>query len=365
LRAIGLMSGTSMDGVDVALIESDGEAVQLLGPSGCRPYGEDERKVLRQGLTDALGIAKRTDRPGVLADAEGLVTRAHVEAVEDFLTRHQITRDSIDVIGFHGQTVLHRPAQRLTVQIGDGAALANAAKIPVVYDLRAADVAAGGQGAPLVPVFHRALARTLDGDRPTCFVNIGGVSNITYMEADKPLIACDTGPGNALLDDFMLKTTGHAVDRDGALAATGRVDEMWVQDILRMPFFGEPPPKSLDRNHFAALVLPDLAPADGAATLTALTAASIASIVPLLPKPPTSWVVLGGGANNPTLMRMLRERLAPARVETAAARGWQGDSIEAQAFAFLAIRSLKGLPLTFPLTTGVPAPMTGGILAKP
>lgn len=354
-----------MDGVDVALIESDGETVQLFGPSGYRPYSDDERKVLRQGLADALGIADRAERPGVLADAERLITHAHAQAVEDFLKQRHIARDSVDVIGFHGQTVLHRPAQRLTVQIGDGASLAKAAQIPVVYDLRAADVAAGGQGAPLVPVFHRALARTLDGDQPTCFVNIGGVANITYMEADRPLVACDTGPGNALLDDFMLKTTGHSVDHDGALAATGKVDERWVQDVLRMPFFEQPPPKSLDRNHFAAKILPAFSPADGAATLTALTAASIARIVPLLPKVPTAWVVVGGGANNPTLMRMLRERLAPVKVETAAARGWHGDSIEAQAFAFLAIRSLKGLPLTYPQTTGAPAPMTGGVLAKP
>jgi anhydro-N-acetylmuramic acid kinase len=244
-------------------------------------------------------------------------------------------------------------------------ALAKAAKIPVVYDLRAADVAAGGQGAPLVPVFHRALARMLNGGAPTCFVNIGGVSNITYMDADKRLVACDTGPGNALLDDFMLKTAGQAVDRDGVLAAAGKVDEAWVQEILRMPFFEQPPPKSLDRNHFAALILPDLSPADGAATLTALTAASIARIAPLLPRQPTTWVVLGGGANNPTLMRMLGERLAPAKIETAAERGWHGDAVEAQAFAFLAIRSLKGLPLTFPQTTGAPVPMTGGVLAKP
>lgn len=354
-----------MDGVDVALIDSDGKVIASLGPSGYRPYSDGERTLLRRSLADALLIADRAERPGALADAERLITLAHAEAVEDFLKAQQITRENIDVIGFHGQTVLHRPDQRLTVQIGDGASLARAVQIPVVYDLRAADVAAGGQGAPLVPVFHRALAKTLDGDAPTCFVNIGGVANITYMEGDKPLVACDTGPGNALLDDFMLKTTGHAVDRDGALAAQGQVDEAWVQETLRLPFFDQPPPKSLDRNFFAAHILPDFSPADGAATLTALTAASIARIVPLLPKTPTIWVVLGGGANNPTLMRMLAGRLGPVRVETAAARGWQGDAIEAQAFAFLAIRSLRGLPLTFPQTTGAPAPLTGGVLAKP
>lgn len=364
MRAIGLMSGTSMDGVDVALIETDGEVISSFGPSGYRPYSDTERTLLRKGLADAVAIAGRTERPGALAEAERLVTAAHAEAVEDFLKAQEIARASVDVIGFHGQTVLHRPEQRLTVQIGDGASLARLAQIPVVYDLRAADVAAGGQGAPLVPVFHRALARQLDGDAPTCFVNIGGVANITWMEADAPLVACDTGPGNALLDDFMLKTIGQAVDRDGALAARGNVDEAWVQEILRLPFFDRPPPKSLDRNFFAAYVLQGYSPEDGAATLTALTAASIARIVPLLPKPPTVWVVVGGGANNPTLLRMLAERLAPGRVETAAARGWQADSIEAQAFAFLAVRSLKGLPLTFPKTTGAPRPLTGGVLAR-
>jgi anhydro-N-acetylmuramic acid kinase len=364
LRAIGLMSGTSMDGVDVALIESDGETVSSFGPSGYRPYSDTERTLLRKGLADALAIANRDERPGVLADAERLVTRAHAEAVEEFLKAHHIAREDVDVIGFHGQTVLHRPEQRLTVQIGDGAALAKAAQIPVVYDLRAADVAAGGQGAPLVPVYHRALVRSLDLEGPVTVVNIGGVSNISYIDGDV-LIACDTGPGNALLDDFMLKTTGEAVDRDGMLAARGRADEAWIAASLQLPFFALAPPKSLDRNAFAALTLPDLSAADGAATLTAFTAAAIADIVSHLPKAPKTWIVAGGGANNPTLMRMLSDRLEPARVESAAAHGWQGDAIEAQAFAFLGIRSLEGLPLTFPQTTGAPASLTGGVLAEP
>lgn len=364
LRAVGLMSGTSMDGVDIALIESNGETVTAFGPSGYRPYSEAERALLRQGLADARSIVARNERPGVLIEAERMITDAHAQAVASFLDERHIARDSIDVIGFHGQTVLHRPEQRLTVQIGDGDGLTRAAGIPVVYDLRAADVAAGGEGAPLVPVYHRALARSLSGDGPVCILNIGGVSNISYIDGDT-LIACDTGPGNALLDDFMLKATGEAVDRDGATAARGRADEGWIAQALQLPFFALPPPKSLDRNAFAALTLPELATADGAATLTAFTAAAIASIVGLLPKPPAQWIVVGGGANNPTLMRMLGEWLRPATVRTAASIGWQGDAIEAQAFAFLAIRSLKGLPLTFPGTTGVPKPLTGGVLAKP
>lgn len=364
MRAIGLMSGTSMDGVDVALIDTDGERVTAFGPVSCRPYTEAERAVLRQALTEAVSMTDRTARPGVLAQAELVVTDAHVDAVEAFLSNHGIAPSSIDLIGFHGQTVLHRPQDRLTVQIGDGAALAKRLGMAVVHDMRAADVAAGGQGAPLVPVYHRALARSLGEAGPLLVVNIGGVSNITYIDGDT-LIACDTGPGNALLDDFMLGATGQAYDADGALAAQGRVDEEWVAQALQNPFFRVPPPKSLDRNHFAALSVAGFAPADGAATLTAFTAASIASIVPLLAKAPRSVIVAGGGARNPILLAMLRARVAPAQVQDADSLGWSADAIEAQAFGFLAVRSARGLPLTFPGTTGVASPLSGGLRSDP
>jgi len=364
MKAIGTMSGTSIDGVDVALIETDGERVLALGPSGYRPYSEAERATLRQALTEAVHLTSRAQRPGALADAERLVTAAHAEAIARFVEDHALARQDIDVVAFHGQTVLHRPADRLTVQIGDGAALARALQMPVVSDLRAADVAAGGQGAPLVPAYHRALVRALGRVGPVVVVNIGGVGNITYVDGDA-LIACDTGPGNALLDDCMLRMTGSGVDRDGAAAARGKVDEAWVAHALTLPFFAAPPPKSLDRNDFAHLQLPPMSVDDGAATLTALTAASIAHVAGKLPKRPASWIVAGGGANNPTMLRMLAERVRPAQVERAADLGWQGDAIEAQAFGFLAVRSLKGLPLTFATTTGVPVPLTGGVLAKP
>ncbi|MET0971126.1 MAG: anhydro-N-acetylmuramic acid kinase [Tardiphaga sp.] len=365
LTAIGLMSGTSLDGVDVALMETDGEQVGAFGPSGYRPYDTKEHAVLRQALQEAVALSDRDARPGVLAEAERIVTTAHAEAVEAFLAKHGIARDGIDVVGFHGQTVLHRPADRLTVQIGDGRGLARSLGLPVVYDLRAADVALGGQGAPLVPVYHRALVRALDRDGPIAVVNIGGVANITHIDGDAPLIACDTGPGNALLDDFMLRSTGTAFDADGRLAAQGSVDEAWIVRHLQHPFFAAPPPKSLDRNHFAALALGDVTAADGAATLTAFTAASIASIAPLLPRPPRIWVVAGGGARNPTLLQRLSERLPGAEVMTADALGWSADAMEAQAFAFLAVRSLKHLPLSYPGTTGVPVAPTGGVLARP
>jgi anhydro-N-acetylmuramic acid kinase len=364
MTAIGLMSGTSLDGVDVALIETDGRRVQAFGPSGYRPYSEPERAVLRQALAEAVDMSQRDARPGILAEAERVVTQAHAEAVSTFTMHNHIARETVDIVGFHGQTVLHRPLQRLTVQIGDAEALARAIHIPVMHDFRAADVAAGGQGAPFVPVYHRALAQSLERDGPIAVVNIGGVSNITYIDGPDVLIACDTGPGNALLDDFVFRTTGQPFDCEGRLAAQGVADAAWVARGLQHPFFAAPPPKSLDRNDFAGLVLRDMAPADGAATLTAFTAAAIASIAPLLPRPPTSWIVTGGGARNMTMLRMLRERLAPAGVETADALGWSADAMEAQAFGFLAARGLKGLPLSYPATTGVPIPMTGGVLAR-
>ena len=363
MRAIGLMSGTSLDGVDVALIETDGERVAALGPSFCRPYSDDERAILRQGLAEAAVLTDRAARPGILARAEELVTRAHGDAVESFLGDNDLA--AVDVVGFHGQTVLHRPASGLTVQIGDGPALARRLGLTVVHDFRAADVAAGGQGAPLVPVFHRALAASLDRGKPIAVLNIGGVANVTYIEDDRDPVACDTGPGNALIDDFMRARVGRAFDEGGATAAQGRVDQAFVARVLAHPFFDQDPPKSLDRNAFAFADggLPDFSVADGAATLAALTAQAIARVVPRLPRAPKRWIVAGGGARNRTIMRMLERQLAPARVETADAVGWSSDALEAQAFGYLAVRSLKRLPITFPTTTGVPRPLTGGVVA--
>lgn len=364
--AIGLMSGTSLDGVDVAAIDSDGERVFRFGPTGYRPYADDERDLLRQALADAKGLTDRKARPGVLAEAEALITRAHAEAVEGFLDAEGIARGDIAIVGFHGQTVLHKPADRLTVQIGAGVALAQRLGLPVAYDFRAADVAAGGQGAPLVPIFHQALARDLDRPHPIAVLNIGGVANVTFVDGGDP-VACDTGPGNALIDDFMRARTGHPLDRDGDQAARGKVDEAFVARVLAHPFFDLPCPKSLDRNDFALanIGLPDMAVADGAATLSALTAASVARVVARLPEAPKAWIVAGGGARNPTLMQMLAARVSPATVETADAVGWSSQSIEAQAFAYLALRTVNALPITFPQTTGAPAAMPGGVVVRP
>ncbi len=373
MRVVGLMSGTSMDGVDAALIDTDGEAVFWLGPSITLPYDAQTRALLVQAMEDARGINARTDRPGILAEAERRMTDLHADAVLMLLETMRLSPADLDLIGFHGQTVLHRPDARLTVQIGEGQRLATLLGVPVVADFRAADVAAGGQGAPLVPVFHAALAAGLGAgpkqNWPLAVLNVGGVSNVTIISPDVPPVACDTGPGNALLDDFMMARTGHPFDADGATAARGRVDEARLAQLLTHPFFQLPPPKSLDRNEFRTFVsrhagLDELSLEDGAATLTALTAATVAGLLPHLARRPQRWVIAGGGARNPTLCAMLAKQL-DCSVVRADEVGWSADALEAHAFGFLAARSLQRLPQTFPTTTGVHTPLAGGVLFSP
>src|SRR3984957_5264665 len=365
--AIGLMSGTSQDGVDVALIDTDGERISHFGATACRPYTKAERTLLRRATAAAVNLTERDARPDIIATAEELVNDAHAEAVQSFLDANGLRPVDLAAVGFHGQTLLHRPERGLTVQIGSGRILAKRLGIPIVYDFRAADVAAGGQGAPLAPIFHQALVRQSRREPPVAVLNVGGVANVTLIDGDE-LIACDTGPGNALLDDFLRVRIGKPLDTDGRQGAAGPVDDHMITRLMAHPFFALPPPKSLDRNDFRAWVgdaLDGIGVEDGAATLTALTTAAVARIVPHLPRAPKTWIVAGGGARNPTLMRMLAERLAPARVESGHEAGWSVDSLEAQAFAYLAVRSLRGLPITFPGTIGAPGPLTGGVLATP
>jgi anhydro-N-acetylmuramic acid kinase len=362
-RALGLMSGTSMDGIDIALIETDGENLVRRVAVGGVAYEPAFRERLRGALRDAVAIAERHERPGDLAAVETELTRRHAAAVMKFIGDRMLQPSAIDVIGFHGQTVLHRPAVGLTVQIGDGAALAAATGIDVVHDLRAADCDAGGQGAPLAPAYHRALVAYVK-ERPIAFVNIGGVANITYINrSDAQLIAFDTGPGNAMIDDWVTKRTGSARDEDGKLAAQGAVHEDYVSAYLRHNHFAAAVPKSLDRNAFDVSLVEPLSTEDGAATLTAFTAASIAKSREHLPEEPQLWVIAGGGRRNRTLMSMLAGHVHGVVVPVEAL-GFDGDAVEAEAWAYLAVRSLDGLPITFPGTTGVPAEMTGGVLSR-
>lgn len=362
MRAIGLMSGTSMDGVDVALIETDGEDAIRRGPNATVVYPPEFRALLARAVDEAAAISDRGQRTGCLAEAERQLTERHVDAVLRFMGDRMLQPMAIDVVGFHGQTVLHRPGQQLTVQLGDGPLLAKRTGIDVVYDLRAADVAAGGQGAPLAPIYHRALSAKLP-DRPVAFLNIGGVANVTWIGRDGELLAFDTGPGNAMVDDLMMLKHGLSRDEGGQMAARGRVHENYVTQYLRHSYFGEPPPKSLDRKAFLLELVEGLESDDAAATLTAFTAAAVASARAHFPEQPTMWVVCGGGRKNRTLMSMIAANVENAVVPSEAI-GVDGDSLEAEAWAYLAVRSLKGLPITFPGTTGVERPLTGGVLAR-
>jgi anhydro-N-acetylmuramic acid kinase len=362
MRAIGLMSGTSMDGIDVALIDTDGADDVQRGPAQTFLYAPPFKASLREAVAAARGMSDRTSRPGILADAERELTAHHASAVNLFLKQQNLQPTDIGVIGFHGHTVWHAPEQRVTVQLGDGMRLAQQTGIDVIYDLRAADCAAGGQGAPLAPVYHRALTARLP-QRPIAVLNVGGVANVTWVGREGELLAFDTGPGNAMLDDWMQARRGVSRDEDGALAASGRVHDDYVTQYLRHSYFGEPPPKSLDRNAFGLELVGGLSPQDGAATLTAFTAASIARAREHFPEQPLLWVISGGGRRNKTLMAMIAG-LVESAVAPAEAAGMDGDSVEAEAWAYLAVRSLEGLPITFPGTTGVARPLTGGVLAK-
>jgi len=349
------MSGTSLDGVDVALIETDGERIASFGPSLTVPYADD----VRQAIRAAFGAEQPSEATRA---AEQAVTAAHVAAVRRWSSEHGVALSSVDLLGFHGQTITHRPQDRFTWQIGDGVALARELGVRVVNDLRTADVAAGGQGAPLVPVYHAALAADLP--RPLAVVNVGGVGNVTWIGSDGALLAFDTGPGNGPIDDWCARRAGQRYDKDGALAAAGKVDRGRLQRFAEHRFFSKVPPKSLDRGDFNDVWADGLSVADGAAMLTWGTARAIALAARHFPASVSRWVICGGGARNPTLLRAIAEETA-ARVLTAADLGWDGDALEAQAFAFLAVRSLRGLPLTFPGTTGAPRPMTGGRLNEP
>jgi anhydro-N-acetylmuramic acid kinase len=352
--AIGLMSGTSLDGVDAAWVETDGESISRRGPALTLPYDGALRTDLRRILDLASSLASGDP---FLADVTARLTARHAEAVKAL-------GEPADIVGFHGQTILHQPAARRTWQIGDAAALARAVGVPVAYDFRSADVAAGGEGAPFAPILHAALAEGLE--KPLAVLNIGGVANITWVGADGVLLACDTGPGNGPLDDWVHRHTGEPFDRDGALAASGRADPAVLARLLAHPYFSRPMPKSLDRLDFsdtlAASGLSALSPADGAATLVGFAVEAIARAP--LPGQPRRLLVTGGGRHNPAIMAALRARFR-VPVDPVESVGWDGDVLEAQCFAHLAVRMQRGLPLSFPGTTGVARPMPGGRIAFP
>ncbi len=351
---LGLMSGTSLDGIDVALMRTDGETVgELLGFRSF-PYDEDFRNLVQ-------GYFGQSDN---FADLEEQITQRHIQAVERFLQSEGFSRGEIDLIGFHGQTVFHDPAQKKTIQLGDGGAMARAVGIDVVNDLRIADVKAGGQGAPLVPVFHAALAH--DIPKPLAVLNLGGVGNVTWIGPDNELLAFDTGPANALVDDWVKQQTGQPFDEDGHIAISGEIHDDAVNSFMAHPYFQTAAPKSLDRDEFkkfAVSLVDDLPFEDAVATLTAFSVAGVMKAQDHFPYWAENWIVCGGGRLNKAMMSAFNAYLY-GQVMSAEHVGWNGDAIEAQAFAYLAARSIRGLPITFPGTTGVAEAISGGTLHR-
>jgi anhydro-N-acetylmuramic acid kinase len=367
--AIGLMSGTSLDGVDAALIETDG--LDYVKPIGfvTMPYQPKAREEIRA----CFGIKNRLD-PKV-KDAERLITFKHIEVIEELLRETGKRNSEIDVIGFHGQTIYHAPRDWITVQIGDGDLMARELRIDVVDDFRIADVKAGGEGAPLAPLYHAARVRHVGLEPPVAVLNIGGVANVTWIgENGDDIAAFDTGPGNAMMDDWTKQRIREPFDKDGALAAAGRANARLLDQWMNHEYFTRKPPKSLDRNEWdiAALgpfaqELSMLSDEDGAATLQEFTLRGILKSVDHMPRVPKHWYVCGGGRHNTALMQKLGAALADrgyGDLHSVDDLGWNGDATEAECFAYLAVRSLKGLPISLPSTTAAPEPMTGGKLHK-
>lgn len=354
ITAIGLMSGTSLDGIDVAVMRTDGENTIQNLYARTFSYDSETRDLIRQ----CIGLRDETDPR--IARAEERLTRAHAIACADALKMFPDTA----LIGFHGQTIWHAPDEKLTRQLGNASLLADLTQRQVIYNFRQADMDNGGQGAPLLPLYHQARAHGLP--KPLAVLNIGGVANVTYIGTEKDdLVAFDTGPGNALLNDWVEGQRGEFMDKDGAYAAQGTVDQAWVRKQLTHQYLLKKPPKSLDRQDFSlAEMLLDLSFEDGAATLTALTAACVFAAIRHLPDTPRMWIITGGGRRNPVMMRDIK-RLVDTQTVTAEAVAWNGDALEAEGFAYLAVRSLNKLPLTLPQTTGCTHPTTGGILVHP
>lgn len=364
---LGLMTGTVLDGfIDIAMIKTDGQTVQEFGPWELTPYPTDIRDLLQKTLETALAWGFDGPEPDIFRDAEAALTLAQSEAINLFLERNGRSASDIAAIGFHGQTVLHAAPQRgkrgHTRQLGDGNMMADVTGIDVVYDFRSADMAAGGQGAPLSAIYHQALKQKIGASHDTAILNLGGVANITWSDGNA-IIAFDTGPANAPVNDWIKKHSGQDMDVDGKIAASGTVDEARLEKLTDHPFLVAPFPKSLDRFDFSASMADGLNFADGAATLTAFTAASVGKAMDLFPERPRRIIVCGGGRKNPHMMQELGFRTG-AEILLAEDVGLRGDAIEAECFAYLAMRVLQGLPYSFPLTTGVPEPLTGGKIAR-
>ena len=365
--AVGLMTGTVLDGnIDVALLKTDGETVETFGAYTLHPYPPEIRSLLEETLSQARAWNFEGPEPAIFAQAEEALTRAQSQAVKELVASAGLSMGDIGIVGFHGQSVLHRAPTKerigATRQLGNGELMASILGCKVAYDFRSADVRAGGQGAPLAPTYHAALLRSLDTTGDSAVLNLGGVANVSWWDGKNLIIGFDTGPANAPLNDFMKARGLGDMDRGGVLGASGKVDEERLAKLLEHPYLTSPYPKSLDRFDFTAAMADGLDDATGAATLSAFTAAAVGKGLDLLPRRPKRLIVSGGGRHNPTIMSMLESRAGVTAV-SADEFGWRGDAVEAECFAYLAVRVLRGLPISFPTTTGAPKPLQGGRLA--
>lgn len=365
--AIGLMTGTVLDGnIDVALIKTDGELIESFGTYCLAPYPEWIMELLEESMRQAREWAFSGPAPAIFAAVENALTIAQSEAVRELVESFGLSMEDIGVVGFHGQTMFHRaplPGQLgETLQLGDGGLMHKILNAPVVFDFRSADMRAGGQGAPLAAIYHAALLARAGIGSDTAILNLGGVANLTWSDGKNELIAFDTGPANAPLNDFVKSKGLGEMDHNGSLGAAGQVDETLLTQLLQHPYLYTPYPKSLDRFSFTADMAQGLCSEDGAATLTAFTAGAVGKALDLLPQRPQKLVVTGGGRRNPTMMAMLAQR-ANVEILPAEAFEWSGDAVEAECFAFLAVRVIRGLPTSFPSTTGAPTPICGGRIA--
>jgi len=368
MRVLGFMTGTSLDAVDMAILETDGETISAFGPAGERKLTDPTRDLMLEATEQALDWPRGAPEPAIFATAAKAGAEEHFAAAEEFLAANGLAWTDIDLIGMHGQTVLHeRPRDGVvgrTVQLGDAALLARQSGVPVAYDFRTVDVAAGGEGAPLAPIYHLARAQASGLKPPIAVLNVGGVANVTFWTGGDEIAAFDTGPGNGMIDLLVQARGAGRFDDKGRYASVGRVQEGILGALLAHPYFLSPPPKSLDRFDFSLEPLEKLELEDAAATLVAFMAEGVRLGFEMMGATPTEVIVCGGGRHNPEIMKALAERLA-CPVTTAEDHGWRGDSIEAEAFAYLAARTRRGLPISYPKTTGVPQPMTGGKIVRP
>ena len=368
MKVLGFMTGTSLDGVDMAVLETDGEAKLIFGPWAEMPMPAKTRSLLEATIKAALVWPRGEAEPAIFDEARQAIVDCHFQAASEFLAQNSMSFADFDALGVHGQTVLHeRPQGGIpgrTIQLFDGQAFADLTGVPVVCDFRTADVAAGGEGAPLAPVYHRALVKNAGINLPLVVVNLGGVANISVMD-DNGITALDTGPANGLMDQWMRQHGRGDYDHEGRIAASGQVDMDIVADYMAHHYFMTPAPKSLDRYDFTLQAISNLSFEDGLATLSAFTVQSLLAGISLAGVTPETVVLAGGGRHNAHLVRQITNALAPVRVMLAEALDWRGGAIEAEAFAYMAVRSLKGLPISFPGTTGIKMPLTGGVVSYP